>query len=133
MSADPCTVLVIDRAEHARWVEPGGYETFEAASTLEALGALAERPDVTLLFSDVLLSRLSGADLAAYLAAQPGKVVVLHGATAGIARVDAAGEARPGRRWWEALRRMLRALLRLTGSARRPRRRMRPGPLAAGS
>jgi CheY-like chemotaxis protein len=131
MTSDPYTVLVIDRPEHARLVEPCGYETFDAASTLEALGALAERPDVSLLFSDVVLSRMSGPELVAYLAAQARRIVVLHGATAGVARMDAALREKPVPPWWARLRQALRALwLRATGG--RPRARARPTPLAAG-
>jgi CheY-like chemotaxis protein len=132
MTSDPCTVLVIDRPEHARLVEHCGYETFDAASTLEALGALAERPDVSLLFSDVMLSRMSGSDLVAYLAAQSRQIILLHGATAGVARVDAALREKPLPSWWARLRRTLRALwLRATGGGR-PRARVRPAPLTAG-
>jgi CheY-like chemotaxis protein len=133
MASDPHTVLVIDRAEHARLLEPCGYETFDAASTLEALAALAERPDVSLLFSDVLLSRMSGAEFVRHVAALPTKIVVLHGATAGIDRMDAAMKEAPQRGWWSAFRRALRALWsRLTGGRRPRRAAVRPTRLAAG-
>jgi CheY-like chemotaxis protein len=133
MASDPCTVLVIDRAEHARIVEPCGYEIFDAASTLEAFAALAERPDVSLLFSDVLLSRMSGGALVEYLAALPAKVILLNGATAGVVRLDAAMKERPKPGWWDVFRRALRdAWARLIGR-RRPRpARGRSAPLAAG-
>jgi len=66
------TVLVVDDEDAVRRVvaavlRRNGFSIIEAASGREALTALAERPDVTLVISDVLMPELGGRELARQL------------------------------------------------------------------
>jgi CheY-like chemotaxis protein len=124
MSSNGLTVLVADRDADLRHIASFPFEQVEAEDTLRPLAILAERPDVTLLFTDVMLSRMSGDEMARYLAGLDSKVVVLRGATRGVARLDQAAAEPPARIWlarlWHALGAPFRLMRR--GGKRRPDR-----------
>jgi hypothetical protein len=68
-TAPPRTVLVVDDEDAVRRLvatilRRHGFTPIEAASGREALIALAERPDVALVISDVLMPELGGRELA---------------------------------------------------------------------
>jgi len=128
MSNNGLTVLVADRDADLRHLAACPFEQVEAEDTLRPLSILAERPDVTLLFSDVMLSRMSGADMASYLAGLDSKVVVLRGATRGVARLDRAAAEPPARSWLAAMWHALGAPFRLMRrrSKRRAERQRNP-------
>ena len=72
ISAAPRTVLVVDDEEAVRRVvatvlRRHGFTTIEAASARDALTTLAERPEVHLVISDVLMPELGGRELARQL------------------------------------------------------------------
>jgi CheY-like chemotaxis protein len=120
MSDQRITVLVIDRPADFRHVEHCGFETLEAEGTRAAMAALAERPDVALLFSDVLLSRMSGDQLADYLGRLSSRVIVLLNAAGGVAKMDQLLAAKPKRRHWlGSFRRAVRAAWRRLFGRRR--------------
>ena len=99
MESADTTVLVIDRAADLRYLEGCAFEMIETEDTFRALCALAKRPDVAVLFSDVMLSRMTGEELRAYLCEATGKLVVLHGAEKGVARIDEVLSEPPQSRW----------------------------------
>jgi CheY-like chemotaxis protein len=125
MSSNGLTVLVADRDADLRHLAACPFEQVEAEDTLRPLSILADRPDVTLLFSDVMLSRMSGAEMARYLASLDSKVVVLRGATRGVAMLDRAAAEPPPRTWLAALWHLLAAPFRFMRRSKRHAERQR--------
>lgn len=87
-------VLVVDDEALVRMLavdlfEEAGCEVIEAADGVEALERLQERPDISLLFTDCRMPRLSGPDLATAAASRrPDLQIVLVTGYHGLASCD---------------------------------------------